>query len=278
MSSVVSTTGTTFNLQYADQTGTLHNLNLPLVVTTPAVPPRTNALGRVLFIEDFRHPQLGMFSDGAGSAHRDNEIPFGGLPTARLDPQGTVLGATNPGTSGPSLSGVVFKRRVKDNYSGLFGMEFWLRLTSGNQLANANSIPSCSIYNRDGLNGHFARIWFDLSDAGGNISLRYLNSSGTYVLFDTWVQNTNYHAYQLDQGFTDVAGEWYYVKFIADMKNKNYVSFQFNDRVTTFAANTGMRIVADTSPADQHFSIEYAQNSSVRRFINIAQVIGTLEG
>ncbi len=277
MSSTQTTSGTTFNLQYKDQAGNAHNIPYPFDTITRRIASRSTNYGRIFFIEDFRAPTMGMYSDGAGSAHRDCEVMFANLPTARLDPQSNLVTGTNPGIAGPNQQGVVFKSRIKDNFSGSLAMEYWLRFTSGNIFANGGAITSCSIYNRDGTNFWGARIWIDTSPATGSINLWYLSSAGSWVQFDTWIQNAQFHGYQPDIGLKDKVGEWFYVKLLADMKNKVYSTFQFNDRLTTFASGTALRSVADTGPQDQHFSLEFGQNDATRRYINVAQVVGSQE-
>ena len=277
MSSTSTSTGTTLQLQYQDLQNNTHNIGYPIITLQRRLSTRSTTLGNIAFAEDFRAPTMGMYNDGAGSAHRDCEVMFGSYPTVRLDPQLNILGATNPGTAGPLQSGVVFKSRIKDNFSGTWSLEFWLRFTSGNILANGNSISSCSIYNRDGTNFYGGRFWFDTSSAGGSVALKYLNSAGVWTLFDTWPQNAQFHGYAPDVGLLDKVGEWHYVKAVVDLKNKLYSSFQFNDRLTTFATATGLLQTADVGPQDLHFSTEYGSNSAVRRWINIAFPSGAQE-
>jgi len=202
---------------------------------------------------------------------------FCSYPTARLDPQLNILGAINPGVAGPNVNGVVFKSRIKDNFSGSWSLEFWIRFTSSNIIANGNSVTSCSIYNRDGTSFFGGRFWLDTSSAGGSIALKYLSSTGVWTLFDTWPQNTQFHGYMPDVGIFDKVGEWHYVKAVVDLKNKLYTSFQFNDRLTTFASGTSVLQSTDTGPNDLHFSIEYGSNSAVRRWINVAFPSGAQE-
>jgi hypothetical protein len=93
---------------------------------------RRPSSGRVMFIEDFRPPNPGVWNDGVGSASRDTDIMFSGMPSLRLDPQGQASGGiTNPARTAIT-SGVVVKRRIHDSFSGLFGLEFWFRMTSKN--------------------------------------------------------------------------------------------------------------------------------------------------
>src|SRR5882762_3658583 len=74
--------------------------------------------GRILFIEDFRSPALGMWNDGVGGVNRDCDIMFAGLPSLRLDPQGNTSGGiTNPGRTAVT-TGVVVKRRIHDGFTG----------------------------------------------------------------------------------------------------------------------------------------------------------------
>ncbi len=230
-------------------------------------------------MEDFRHPQMGMFNDGVGSVHRDNEITFNGFPSARLDAQGNFITGANPGTTGPNLGGVVFKRRISDSTltagpGGVFGLEFWLRFTSSNLIVNGNELFSCSIYNRDGANGYFGRVW--LNTASATVSLQRL-TGGSWVQFNTYTVSDQSHTYHLDLGSSDTAGQWHYCKLIVDMVNKKYVSFQFNNQLSTFS--DPIITTADTGPQALHFSFEQGQanSSTTRRYVNIAHVVGTVE-
>ncbi len=277
-SSVTNTSGTTLNLQYTDLASVAHNFPYPFDVGSRKIPSRTAGYGRLLFVEDFRHPQNGMHNDGVGSAHRDNEITFNGLPSVRLDPQGNIQTGTNPGLTGPNQTAVVFKRRISDtNYTtnpgGIFGLEFWIRFTSNGWIVNGNSLFSCSIYNRDGATGHFARIW--TNTAGSTLSLQKL-TGGAWVQFNTIPISDNLHPYQLDSGSTDVAGQWHYAKLVVDMVNNKYVSFQFDQQTNSFT--DPIILTPDTGPQALHFSFEVGSLSAVRRYLNIAHVVGTVEG
>lgn len=281
MSSTSTSTGTTLQLQYVDLLGNTHTLPYPLDILSRQAGSRSPSYAKILFIEDFRHPCMGMFNDGVGSAHRDNEVTFSGLPSARLDPQGNIqTGGSNPGVTGPNQTGVVFKRRIADNFSGIFGMEFWFRLTSANWINNGNSLFACSIYNRDGVNGHWGRIWFNTSAA--NMSLQYL-TAGTWTQLDTRAVSDNSHTYEPDipTDTIDKAGEWHYAKLAVDLVKNQYVSFQFENKfygAGTAIAGAPIIVSADTGPQALHFSFEVGQLSATRRFLNIAQIVGTQEG
>lgn len=54
--------------------------------------------GMLLFVDDFRHPMPTFWNDGLGSATRDNDVNFCGLPSLRLDPQGQTYTATTLAT------------------------------------------------------------------------------------------------------------------------------------------------------------------------------------
>src|SRR6266568_5704609 len=107
--------------------------------------------GRIVFIEDFRAPNPGVWNDGVGSSTRDCDITFGGLPSLRLDPQGNVGSGSNPGRTA-STAGVVVKRRIHDGFSSNFGIEAWFRFTSRN--LTSSTFLSMSLYNRDGTNAY----------------------------------------------------------------------------------------------------------------------------
>ncbi len=279
-SSVTNTSGTTLNLQYTDLASVAHNFPYPFDVGSRRIPSRSAAYGRLLFVEDFRHPQNGMYNDGAGAAHRDNEVTFNGLASVRLDPLGNIQtgGGSNPGLTGPNTTAVVFKRRISDtnfttNPGGVFGLEFWMRFTSNGWIVNGNSLFSCSIYNRDGATGHFGRIW--LNTAGSTLSLQKL-TGGAWVQFNTIPVGDSNHPYQLDTGNTDVAGQWHFCKLVVDMVSNKYVSFQFDQQLNTFS--DAIIQTADTGPQALHFSFEVGGLSATRRYLNIAHVVGTVEG
>jgi hypothetical protein len=231
--------------------------------------------GEILFVEDFRTPVMGMWNDGLGSASRDLEVPFAGLPSVRLDPQGNTVNNTDPGTS-PLTNGVVYKRRIHDSYSGIFGAECWFRWTSSSN--NLNIFSSLSVYNRDGANFWMSRLWLD--PMGNNVDphARILKSDGTYldVMTVTGQNGTGSHLYDPTSGQLDKAGGWHYAKLVTDLKNKKYIRAQF-DSATVDLTGTDIYTAPSTGFAGMHFSFEYSQKTSTRRFMNIAQFIGTRE-
>lgn len=250
------------------------------VAPSPPLPAISRDIGgrRLLFLEDCRHPVLGMWNDGAGSAHRDCEIPFAGLPSIRLNPQGSTTGNSEPGTS-PLTTGVVMKRRIHDDYSGKFGVECWFRWTSANNTSNI--LTSMSLYNRtraDGGHFYMSRLWFD---PGGNNSepwVKVLKADASYELIATVTNQdgTGSHLYDPTTGQIDKAGGWHYAKLVTDLENKEYVRCQFDDKIVDL---TGVPIYIGNSAgfAGMHFSFEYSQRTSTRRFMNIAQFCGTVE-
>jgi len=81
-----------------------------------ARPPTRTSGGQILYVEDFRAVQIGLWNDGVGWAGSDTDIMFGGKPTMRLDTGGNSNGGpANPNRTAIT-SGVVVKRRVHDGY------------------------------------------------------------------------------------------------------------------------------------------------------------------
>jgi hypothetical protein len=231
--------------------------------------------GRVLFVEDFRHPVLGMWNDGAGAAYRDNEITFGGLPSVRLDPQGSASGnASVPGTI--DTNGVVFKRRIQDSFSGRFAVELWIRHTT-TASQGAQNYFVVSHYNRDGVNAWHARLWFDTSGGVTSTALRYAQSGGSWPTLATITDQGNaQHTYALAGNLKDKAGQWWYVKLCADFVTKKYVYAQYGDHFYDMSG-LDLHTAASSSQAVMHFSAEYAAVGTSARYVNIAQVIGSRE-
>lgn len=245
------------------------------------IPRRANS-GQILFVENFKNCATGMYNDGVGSASRDNEITFAGLPTVRLDPQGNTTSNTDPGNS-PDNSGVVFKRRINhfvglNGAGGIYGVEHWMRFTSDNNTANI--FYSTSLYNRDGTNFYMSRFWID--PTVNPVSLKILTSAGTWKQIGTYGNPTPYVAQHLYNPLTltparyDRAGLWNYAKLVTDLTNLKYVYVQFNELV--FPLSDAMFQAASSGAATMHFSVEYAQKTSTRRFVNVANVVGTSEG
>ncbi len=250
-----------------------------------------NGSGNILFVEDFRAPNLGMWNDGVGGASRDCDIMFAGLPSARLDPQGNVnTGATNPGRTA-ATNGVVFKRRIHDGFTSNFGVEAWFRFTSKN--LTSSTFLSMSLYNRDGTNAYHGRVWLNpngnntpmlaqILDGAATALVSGTNGSGaaTYTTVATSVlQNgAGSHAFDPTTGSLDKAGGWHYIKLVVDMANKKYVSLKLDGQPTTDLSAYSMDTTATTGFAGMHFSFELSATTSTSpRYINVAQVIGTAE-
>lgn len=262
-------------------------------VDLPRALSRNNS-GRILFVEDFRIPgNSGMWNDGVGSAARDTDITFGGLPSLRLDPQGNSSGSANPGRTA-NILGVVVKRRVHDGFTGRFGMEAWFRFTSKN--LTSNSFLAMSVYNRDGANAFHGRVWLDPN--GNNFPLvgRILDGAATatangatptapggaatYTAVATSVlQNgAGSHTFDPVTGSMDKVGGWHYVKLVVDMAAKKYVSLTLDGQPVTDLSAYSMDNVTSPGFAGMHFSFEYFASTTTRpRYINVAQVIGTVE-
>lgn len=229
--------------------------------------------GRLLFLEDGRHPVLGMWNDGKGVAWRDSEVTFMGLPTIRLDPQGVISGnTTTPGTI--DTNGVVFKRRVSDPFSGVFAVEVWIRWLSSTAHTSTHTVVSN--YNRDGTNAYHARLWLDTSTVG-TMALWYLNSTGTWVNFANMQdQDHSRHNYSISGNLGDKAGHWWNIKLAADFVNKKYVYAAVNGVRFDLSANT-LDTRTSTSQEIMHFSVEYSQYAAGNKQISLAQPAGYQE-
>lgn len=253
------------------------------VVTMPVM----NRLdsGKLLFIENFRSPAQGAWNDGLGSASRDWNVPFAGLPSIKLDTQGQSSGgATNPGRTA-NTSGVVFKRRIQDNFTGKFGVACWFRFSSTN--LTGNTFFSLSLYNRDGTNAHHGRVWLDLNGNNANMHGRILDgvasSGGTATFADVVTSDLQYgggsHLWEPISGRLDRAGGWHYAKLIVDIRptiNK-YVSLQLDGRLVD-CTGYSLDDTASTGAAMMHFSVEFvASTATVPRYMHIAQLTGTVE-
>jgi len=255
-----------------------------VVVREPVRPAPTRSVGgRIIYVEDFRGIQPGFWNDGVGVAHRDCDIMFNGKPTMRLDPLGNTSGGSNPGRTAVT-TGVITKRRIHDGYRHKFGMEMWFRMTSLN--LTSNCWLSMSVYNRDGTNAHHARVWLDPN--GNNVPLlgKILdgdasNTAGSAV----WVtavtsvlQNgAGTHTYDVPSGRLDRVGGWHSVKLVVDFVTKKYVSLALDGEALVDLSAYNMDTTASTGFAGMHHSIEFAATTSTRRFVNVANVIGTLE-
>lgn len=240
----------------------------------------TAATGLVIGKEDFANPNISFFNDGTGSCSRDSTILLNGFPSMRLDTEG-ISGVNVPGTAGPNTASLVAKRRIVTinggAVSGVYGLEFWFRLTSANWINNGNSFFSFSIYNRDGTNFNGGRVFVDNSAATANIKVLD-NTTPSYVaVISGYPMDDNQHTYDPVGAATfDVCGTWHYMKVVVDFNALVYRSLQFNETLVNLS--NPMRVVADTGPRAQHFSFEIGANNGTRRFMNIAQVVLTNEG
>lgn len=252
-------------------------------------PTRTSG-GRVLYVEDFRGVQPGVWNDSVGWAGRDCDIMFNGRPSLRLDTGGQTNGsATDPGRTA-NVGGPVVKRRLLDNYAHRFGVEGWFRMSSLNLTSNA--LFSLSIYNRNGASAHHGRVWLDPN--GNNVPMvaRILDgtatgiasgtnpaSAATYVAVSTsTAQNGGgSHTYDVPSGRLDRAGGWHWVKLVVDFTTLKYVSLQLDGLPLVDLSTYTLDITASTGFAGMHHSWEFSASTSTRRFVNIANMIGTVE-
>lgn len=246
--------------------------------------------GTVLFVENFRTPAYGFWNDAVGGISRDCDIPFGGLPSLRLDTQGNSAGGgfTKPGRTA-ATSGVIAKRRLHDGFTGRFGVEMWFRMTSLN--LTSNTFLVMSLYNRDGTNAYHGRVWLDPNGNNAPMVAKILDGAASAAAgTDVWVaaatsvlQNgAGSHTYDPPTGRLDRAGGWHHVKLVLDMATKTYVSLQL-DGIRPRKPNVvnlsqyQMDTTTSSGFAGMHFSVELTASTSTRRFVNIAQVIGTAE-
>lgn len=242
----------------------------------PRLDPLTGST--VLFNENGTAPSLGMWNDGtvvtnnvgAGSVSRDWEIPFSGLPSLRLDCQGQTTPNSDPSTT-PATAGIVVKRRLMWLVKGIYSAECWFRLTSNNS-SGSNAFFSMSVYNRDGTNAHTSRLWLDTTTAG-SYALKYLNSSGVWTAIATVNLAAATHLYDLPNSAPDKAGMWLYWRLRYDFNQDQYVDAILNDQYYDLRGQGGY-ISASTGAQAMHFSVEYSQKTSTRRYVNVAQMIG----
>lgn len=251
--------------------------------------PSRGTSGRVLYGEAFRYIRPGLWNDGVGWVMRDCDIPFNDRPTCRLDTGGQSNGgAANPGRTAIT-TGVVAKRRIHDGYRGRFGVEAWVRFTSLN--LTTNTLLSMSIYNRNGTQAHHGRVWLD--PAGNNVPMhgRILDGtasnalsgtvgSGTAVYADVVTsvsQNgAGSHTYDPPSGRLDLVGGWHFVKLVVDFVTLKYVSLQLDAEVVD-VSTYNMDVTDTTGFAGMHHSFEFSAGTTTRRFVNVANMIGTVE-
>lgn len=210
--------------------------------------------------------------------------------------QGTAtMAACNPNpncTGSPLTSGVVFKRRVCDQFSGRFGHSFWFRPTGKSAATSFTSVFTGSLYNRDGVNLWAARCLIQtavgMNPPGGvwnndNQILWYITgvSAGFVLVPFAFLTRAafNQHSWDPVGGTWDRAGGWHYLKLIADFAVTQYVSIQFDEAVyTSMAGQPLYQGIGDTGAKMMHFSVELAMaQSPTRRFWNVAKVTGTQE-
>lgn len=264
--------------------------NSPRYLAKPHVYSRYNS-GDILFIEDFRTPSIGFWNDALGSATRDTDITLGGLPSLRLDPQGQAnAGMTNPGRTAVT-AGVVAKRRIHDNFTGNIGMEAWFRFTSKN--LTSNTYFSMSIYNRDGTNAYHGRVWLNPNGNNQPMLAQILDgaatavgggtnpsAAATYTTVATSVlQNgAGTHTFDPTTGSLDKVGGWHYIKLVVNMAAKRYVSLKLDSQPVVDLSSYQMDTTTSSGFAGMHFSFEMAATTATApRWINVAQVIGTVE-
>lgn len=226
-----------------------------------------------------------------------NVLALPGTPAASVTTANigtSVMAACNPNpnaTGSPLTSGVVYKRRLDDSFSGKFGNSFWFRPTSKSAASSFTSVLTGSLYNRDGQNFWASRCMVQVAVGmnpgtwnNDNQLLWYVTGTSTggflWVPF-AFSTKTGYsqHSWDPVSGSWDRAGGWNYMKIVADFVNLQYVSIQVND--TTYASMAGVPLyqgIGDTGAKMMHFSIELAQaQSATRRFWNVANVVGTQE-
>lgn len=246
--------------------------------------------GRVIYVEDFRGIQPGFWNDGVGWIMRDFDCMFNGMPTMRLDTGGqTNLSATTPQRTAIT-AGVVAKRRLHDGFRHRYGMEFWFRFTSLNLTSNA--LFSVSIYNRNGTQAKHGRVWLDpngnnqpmvakVLDGAATNTLSGTTSSGTPVwtaVSTSVLQNgAGSHTYDPATGRLDRAGGWHWCKLVVDFAAATYVSVQIDGEAAVDLTGYTMDVTDTTGFAGMHHSFEFSASTSTRRFVNVANVIGTVE-
>lgn len=263
-----------------------------VMVAEPIRPmPTRGTTGRPVYVEDFRQVSAGFWNDGVGYTMLDTDIWFCGLPTLRLDTGGQSAGATSDPGRTANTSGVVAKRRIHDNFAGRWGMEAWFRFTGLNN--TSNSRLSMSIYNRDGAQAKHFRVWLDpagnntpmharILDGAATNALSGTSGSGAAVYADVLtsiLQNGGgSHTYDPPTGREDLAGGWHWVKMVVDFATGKYIALYLDSMFVDLSTMTYVWDVTDTTGfAGMHHSFEYHGTTTTPRFVNVANVIGTLE-
>ncbi len=244
-----------------------------------ADPDQLQSRHRVLFVEDGSSPVPGMYNDGTGGVMRDWNIPFRGKPSFRIDPLGNDAGTIGDPGSTPHLGGVIFKQRINNSFTDSVGFEGWVRFSSTNN--SINVLTSVSIYNRDGANYHAGRLWLATTDTSRSMVLKYLDSAGTYQTIATIgdQENAGQHFYMPrdnDANRFDRAGQWSYFKLAVDFATNEYLYAKFN-AVTYDLRGIALRDTVSTGAKAMHFSIEFSQYTTTRRYINVAHLMATEE-
>lgn len=254
--------------------------------------PSRGTSGRIIYKEDGRNVRPGVWNDGLGWVMSDSDITLNGLPSLRLDTGGN----SNGGTANPNrtaiISGVVAKRRIHDNYAGRWGVESWFRMTSLNLASN--TLLSQSIYNRNGTQAHHFRVWLDPNGNNQPMVGRILDgaatatangttptvSSGaatyTAVVTSTGQNGAGSHTYDPPSGRLDLSGGWHYCKMVVDFATLKYVSLQLDSQVVDLSAYSA-DVTDSTGFAGMHHSWEFSGGTTSRRYVNIANIVGTLE-
>jgi hypothetical protein len=264
-----------------------------VVVAEPLRPAPTRiGTGQILYVEDFRAIQPGLWNDGVGWADTDPDILFNGRPSLRLDTGGNSNGApANPGRTA-NTSGVVMKRRVHDGYRHPFGVEFWWRFTSLNLTSNA--LFSMSIYNRNGTQAHHGRVWLDPNGNNVPMHARILDgtasaaanpgvpTTGPNAVYADVVTSVNQngagtHTWDVASGRLDRAGGWHWCKMVVDFTTLKYVSLQVDGEALTDLSTYNLDITDTTGFAGMHHSFEFSASTATRRYLNVANMIGTVE-
>jgi hypothetical protein len=197
----------------------------------------------------------------------------------------------NPTGNAQPSAGVVFKRRLNDQFSGKFGHELWWKPTSKSAISSATSAFCHRLYNRDGFNGYAGSI-YPQSAVGmtrsvwANDYLLLWASTGTGSGGSgcTWMPlgfhqgAFSQHAWDPVAGSWDLAGCWNYSKIVLNMSTHQWVSYQFNETLYTLAGVPMYQSTGDTGAKIMHFSVDLAMaQSATRRFFNVAHIVGTAE-
>lgn len=197
----------------------------------------------------------------------------------------------NPGNS-PNTSGVVWKRRIDDQYSGPYGNSVWLHPTGQSSASSNTTILSVSLYNRDGANFTACRLGWQFAIGmnqtaawnNDNTLLWYLDNAAPFgaqqrfvpFAFETRAASSQ-HSWDPVNGSWDRAGVWHFAKLVTDFNLQQIVSIQVDEKVYTSMAGRPMYSAAASGAKTMHFSVELGQTTSTRRWWNAGPVVGTAE-